>query len=273
MPPPISYSVVRTGSPLSSIAAFAVVPPMSNEIMFGRSSQARQVGARDHARRGSGLDEVGGPAHRRRRAHRAARRLHDLERRRDAGGDELGRQGADVVAHGRAQVGIDDGRARPLVLADLRQDVRRAGDVDVVAEDFAYELGGFVLVLGIRIRVEQADRDRVDVVAADRLGGGVHRGRVEAAPDIASRPHRSAISRRRRRGTSGEGLSYWRSYITGILRRRISSTSRKPSVVISAVRAPRPSSTVFEATVVAWTTAVTSPGATPAASRRRGRRR
>ena len=56
--------------------------------------------------------------------------------------------------------------------------------------------------------------------------------------------------------------------MTGMRSRRISSTSRKPAVVISAVRAPCPSSTVFEATVVAWTIPVISPGSTPASSSR-----
>ncbi len=36
MPPPISYSVVRTGSPSSSMAALAVVPPMSKEMTLVR---------------------------------------------------------------------------------------------------------------------------------------------------------------------------------------------------------------------------------------------
>ena len=51
--------------------------------------------------------------------------------------------------------------------------------------------------------------------------------------------------------------------MTGIRSRRISSTSRKPAVVSSAQLDPFPSSTAFEATVVAWTTLVTLAGAAP----------
>ena len=40
--------------------------------------------------------------------------------------------------------------------------------------------------------------------------------------------------------------------------RRNSSTSRKPSVVMSPVRAPRRSRIALVATVVAWTTSLTS---------------
>ena len=36
MPAPTSYSLVRTGWPSSTIAAFAVVPPMSSEISWRR---------------------------------------------------------------------------------------------------------------------------------------------------------------------------------------------------------------------------------------------
>ena len=54
--------------------------------------------------------------------------------------------------------------------------------------------------------------------------------------------------------------------MTGIRSRRSSRTSRKPAVVRSAQREPFPSSTTFEATVVAWTTFVTLAGAAPAVS-------
>ena len=46
---------------------------------------------------------------------------------------------------------------------------------------------------------------------------------------------RSRTSSRSRRGTSGAGLTYWRSYIAGLFVRMISSTSRNPAVVISPV--------------------------------------
>ena len=51
--------------------------------------------------------------------------------------------------------------------------------------------------------------------------------------------------------------------MTGIRSRRISSTSRKPAVVSRQQLDPFPSSTAFEATVVAWTTLVTLAGAAP----------
>ena len=39
MPAPTSYSVVRAGSPFSTMAALAVVPPMSNEITLSSPAE------------------------------------------------------------------------------------------------------------------------------------------------------------------------------------------------------------------------------------------
>jgi hypothetical protein len=71
---------------------------------------------------------------------------------------------------------------------------------------------------------------------------------------------RSGTSNRRRRGTNGRGLRYERLYRSGRFARPISSTSRNPSVVTSAVRAPRRSVTALITTVLPWTNAPTSPG-------------
>ena len=54
--------------------------------------------------------------------------------------------------------------------------------------------------------------------------------------------------------------------MTGIRNRRSSSTSRKPAVVSRQQLDPFPSSTAFDATVVAWTTLVMLPAATPVSS-------
>ncbi len=64
-----------------------------------------------------------------------------------------------------------------------------------------------------------------------------------------------------RRSTSATGLVQCRSYSLGMRRSRISSTSRKPAVVISAVRAPLPSRMVLEPIVVPCSTSATSPPA------------
>src|ERR1700730_14744886 len=69
---------------------------------------------------------------------------------------------------------------------------------------------------------------------------------------------RSSTSTRRWRSTRGGGLVHDRAYSRGLRRVRISSTSRKPFVVISPVRAPFNSRIAFDATVVPCSTSTIS---------------
>ena len=77
-------------------------------------------------------------------------------------------------------------------------------------------------------------------------------------------PMRSSSTWRWWRAIRGSGSTRFRSYCSNRLSVRISITSRKPLVVISAVLAPRRSISALVARVVPWRTMVTSPGATPA---------
>ena len=79
----------------------------------------------------------------------------------------------------------------------------------------------------------------------------------------------SVTSNRKRRSTRARGLVQEMSYSTGMRRSRISRMSRKPRVVISAVRAPLPSNTVLEPIVVPCSTSVTwGAGAAPSRASR-----
>ena len=60
--------------------------------------------------------------------HDPAIRLHDQQRSGDPRGVELAAQRLQVGRHGRLDIGIEDRRARPLVLADDRQDAMRQRD-------------------------------------------------------------------------------------------------------------------------------------------------
>ena len=103
MPAPTSYSLVRTGSPSSTIAAFAVVPPMSSEIRLAAAGEAAEVAARHHAGRGAGLDQVRRLAPRRLGRERAAARLHHLELGADAGLAQAVDERAEVARDRRAR--------------------------------------------------------------------------------------------------------------------------------------------------------------------------
>ena len=76
---------------------------------------------------------------------------------------------ADVALHQRPHVRVHDRRRRTLVLALLAQDLARERDRDagqLLAEDRAEPL----LVLGVEVGVQQADRDRLDAGLAQPRG-------------------------------------------------------------------------------------------------------
>ena len=93
---------------------------------------------------------------------------------------------AEVAGDRRPDVGVDDRRARALVLADLGQDLRRAGHVDAVADGLADDLLDAPLVRVIGVGVEQRDRDGLDVVLADPLRDLAHGLLVELRPGLAA---------------------------------------------------------------------------------------
>ena len=105
---------------------------------------------------------------------------------------------------------------------------------------------------------------------------------IESTPDRTSAPARAATSRvssrrstapsarrrsrtssRRLRGTSGSGFAVFKSYSSNLRSRPISSVSRKPSVVMSPVTAPRRSISALVNSVVACTTRVNSRAGSP----------
>ena len=95
---------------------------------------------------------------------------------------------------------------------------------------------------------------------------------VSASPSASSGrstppgSQRSATGKRSSAGTSGAGRARHGRYSSGRVWRAISSTSVKPSVASSAVRAPRSSSSALVATVMPWPKLATSGGSTPARS-------
>ena len=112
---------------------------------------------------------------------------------------------------------------------------------------------------GCRKREQQADRDGLDLRLPQR-----RRRPRPASPRRAAPARRRAPSARARRSAgrgaparAGGGARGRRG--AGRAWRPISRTSRKPSVVTSAVRAPRRSRRAFVATVIPWANAAISP--------------
>ncbi len=94
-----------------------------------------------------------------------------------------------VAVHDGLRVGADDGCAGALVLAKLRQDVGGPGDGHP-GQRRGERLFGGDLVHGVGVRVEKADRDRLDALLADQPRDMLDEGKVpQRPPDGAVGPH------------------------------------------------------------------------------------
>ena len=197
---------------------------------------------------------------------RAGARLHHEQRSAQAGGGQPRLQLAEVAVDRGLHVGVEHGGARALVLAPLARDLGRGGHGDA-GQPLAQRCAERLLVLGMGVGVQQADRDGLDPVA---LAGGSDRLGVRSGRAGRGRRRGGRRARAPRSGgaaaTNGGGLRETRLYMSGRLPRPISSTSRKPLVVTSAVRAPVRSVSALITTVVPCTSSSISAGSTSPAA-------
>ncbi len=114
---------------------------------------------------------------------------------------------------------------------------------------------------GIAIAVDEGDRDRLDVLRRSALRRRPRRSPLTTAPRPSRRPPCARPPRTDGAAApAAAGLSQVRSNMSGIRMRPISSTSRKPRVVIRPVRAPLRCRMVLEPTVVPCSTSATAAG-------------
>ena len=183
---------------------------------------------------------------------------------------------AEVAAEQRGEVGVDHRRRAALVLAEARQHLVRGGDVDARAARSRRRAAIALLVGGVEVGEEQADRDRLGAASSR----SARREPLELVRRRAARPRRRARSARRPR-SAAPALDQRRR-----LRRaeaveagagpggRSRAGRRSPRVATSAVRAPRSSSSALVPTVIPWAKASTSRrAAAPARSQHRLDRR
>ena len=209
------------------------------------------MGAGDDARGGAGQRGADGQALRGLHGHDAAVRLHDLHLAGEAAGLELLLQSLEIACHHRLQIGVEGGGGGALELADLRQDLARRIDIGV-GPDRAQGLERAALVLGIGVGVDEDDADRLApsvsscfAAASTRLGIDQQCGwsRRQGCARPLPGAGRAAPPARTAPRAPGGGRS----------RRRISSTSRNPPVVMRPVGAPLRSSSALVPTVVPCT--------------------
>jgi hypothetical protein len=145
------------------------------------------------------------------------------------------RQLPQVAAHDRQHIGVDHGRAGPLVLLGLGLEHGRKRDVEP-GEMLLEEGAGPFLVGAVAIAVDEGDGDRGDAELHEAPAAASTSSRRAGSPPTVG-GDRSVTSTLARRGTRGAGLVQPRSNISGVRTRPISGTSRNPRVVISPVSA------------------------------------
>ena len=185
--PATTRSLVRSARPSVIRQTSVDVPPMSNAIASGNPAAARDP------RR---ADRSGRRARRRARAPDARRPRRPSatppdERITSGSGSPAptaaARERAQVARRDGPEVRVGRGRRRALVLAELRRDLVRGDDVRV-RQPPSQLVGDGALVVGVAVRVQQADGDRLGVELGQR---------VELERRRARRPGPCARGRRR----------------------------------------------------------------------------
>ncbi len=211
MPSRNSYSVVRVGCAgldQRGLGGRAAHVERDQVRLAERRAQARRAG--DAGRRARADDEdraLGRLA----RSDHAPVGGHDQQRGAHAAAREAGGEIGEIALHRGQEIAVHHRGAGALVLLHLGQHGpgrahRHPGD------GLAHEALGGLLVRGIRVAVDEADRDRP--ARPPRPGArprARRRSRRAAARPLPSAPMRSSTSSRRRRGTSGTGFSHVRS--------------------------------------------------------------
>ena len=191
MPAPTSYSLVRTGSAVLEDRGLGRRPAHveRDEVALPAPARARWAQAMTPAA-GPDSSRLAGRRERGLRAHHAAARLHDPQRRVEARPLEPLHERLEVALDDRPEVRVDHARARPLVLPDLREDLGRARDVGLRGDKGrarspprAARARGWRRRAGARWRPASAPQSAT--VGGDRVRGAL----VERAPDLAARPH------------------------------------------------------------------------------------
>ena len=148
---------------------------------------------------------AGREPHRFRNGRDAAVRLDDQDRARKAGLLEPGREPGQIALQHRADVGVDDRRADPLVLLDLRQHLGRRRDVDA-RQRGAHRVRGLALVPRHRARRAESrsrpPRRRSRASAAIAASSEARSSGVSIRPSarIRSRTPRRQLARHQRHG-------------------------------------------------------------------------
>ena len=146
-------------------------------ILAARNAAGR---TREHA--------AGRQPHRFRNGRNAAMRLDDQQWRAQPRLAQPRLETREIALEHRPDIGVDDGRADPIVLLDLRQDLRRERHIDA-RHGGSQGFSGCALMGGIAPAVQVADRDGFDALALQDRDGNLERAAIEGDLDLAIGPH------------------------------------------------------------------------------------
>ena len=184
MPAPTWYSAARVNSPFSISEAFAVVPPMSNEIAL--SMPMRRASSRTPTTPAAGPDSmmcIGVAA----AASAVVSPPFDCISKSgavDAAAPQPAAQPAQIALDDRPDIGVDDRRRCPLVFVDDRQHLGADRERDIGRQP-RRDLLDPDLMRRVQIRVQQADRDRLDPLADQKPHRALDARLVERPVDAA----------------------------------------------------------------------------------------
>ena len=162
------------------------VPPRSAVTTFGKPA-ARAMAA-------AAMTPAAGPRQRRphRQApcgggrHHAAVRLHDVEAAAKLSLRQRLGEPRQVGPDHRLEIGVEHRRRSALELPDLGQDLGRAGQV-LVRPDRGCGSERRKLVRGVRVGVDEHDRQRFGALGEERPRRGPHLLRIDLGADLAAR--------------------------------------------------------------------------------------
>ena len=179
---PTFVSRVISGRPDTQTATSVDVPPMSNVRMRSKPAWDATNDAPLTPPAGPDSTVCTGLLQAELKAHQAAVRPHDLDRRPHVRGCKTVADVRQVPLEDRRDVRVHQRRHRALVLAELGQDLR--GDRHrQVGRDGGGDVRDDALVAAVGMRVEQADGQGLHPVGDELLDGGTHGRRVDRLDD------------------------------------------------------------------------------------------
>ena len=216
--PPTARSAARSAAPPSIRQTSVDVPPMSKESASPKPAARATRAAPTTPPAGPETSTTTGCA----AASRASRRPPDERITSGSGRPAAGTPSpaAEVARDDRPEVGVDRGRRRPLVLAELGRDLVR-GDDARVRQPPPQLVGDRPLVRRVAEREEEADRDRLRVQRP--AASEVERLDDAVRPDPLAHPDAALERHERRRVRRAEPVQVRRSW-----RRRWSSARSPP---------------------------------------------